>query len=689
MVSGETERTATMGHAAAEGEDGTRRRVDWRLVLLFVTTLIAAALIVGLIVKVAMSDRDRDHALQRERHSYDVMLLTSAVESSMASAEAALGRFSISADRAMGSRYYDDWVLAGARIDRLAILVGRNADEAPFVEKLRTLYDARGKELDLPAARAADHQGWPALLQFNAVGHSQLIAETKRTLDAITSLERARLEHRYDQSDIAATEANDLVWLLSLTGLLLITAAGGLGWAMVETMRLHRRAQDEADAADDRAAWLETAVTERTQALRTANTRLHSEMADRAAAEAQLRQIQKMEAVGQLTGGIAHDFNNMLAVVVGGLDLAKRRLEAEAGEVGRHIDNALEGANRAAALTRRLLGFARAEPLLPEAADPGRLIEGMSDLVDRTLGERVAVETRIAPDRWPVWVDPLQFENAILNLAVNARDAMDGAGTLLIEVDNVVLAPGEVADLAGGDHVRVRVTDTGSGMTPDVLERVFEPFFTTKPVGKGTGLGLSQIFGFVRQSGGDVAIRSTPGAGTAVSLYLPRGAVASPPIVPRVATPPAMIRPAPAAPSGTGESVLVVEDDSRVRAATVGALEELGYRPIPCADAAEALATLGIRSDLRLMVTDVVMPGMTGPELVAEVRARHPGIGILYVTGYAGEAGEHGELAGQAVLRKPFTIVALEQAMLDAIARIEAETGISGRRPAQGVAAAE
>jgi CheY-like chemotaxis protein len=392
-------------------------------------------------------------------------------------------------------------------------------------------------------------------------------------------------------------------------------------------------------------------------------------MVEREAAESRLRQMQKMEAVGQLTGGIAHDFNNMLAVVVGGLDLARRRLETEAEEVGRHIDNAMEGANRAAALTRRLLGFARAEPLLPEAIDPGALIDGMSDLIDRTLGERVIVTTKVADDAWPVWVDPMQLENAIINLAVNARDAMDGAGRLEIAVDNVTLADGEIGQAKAGDHIRVAVTDSGCGMTPQVLERVFEPFFTTKEVGKGTGLGMSQIFGFVRQSGGDIAIRSAPGQGTTVSLYLPRGNKAA------VATPtmPAPIQTSiPARPVETrlaGEPVLIVEDDPRVRAATTAAIAELGYRPVACGSGEDALVLLGEHGEINLMITDVVMPSMTGPELGAAVRARHPGVGILYVTGYAGEAAEGGELEGEAVLRKPFTISALEKAVDDAMRR--------------------
>ncbi|WP_019831654.1 ATP-binding protein [Sphingomonas sp. PR090111-T3T-6A] len=638
---------------------------------LLVGALLAASLIIVLIIQVAASNTDRDRALERERHSYDVMLVTRSIDSAMARAEASLGRFATSGDRGMGTSYYNDWLQAGTLITQLQDMASHDPDEARLVRQLRTLYDARGRELGLTATRAYYKQGWPALLLFNNAGHSKLISDIKRSLDAITEHERDVLQSRYDQSDAAASQSNHLAKLLSLTGVLLVVAAGILAWLAWNAIITRRHAREEAEAADDRAAWLEHAVAERTRALSDANDRLHREMTERAAAEAQLRQMQKMEAVGQLTGGIAHDFNNMLAVVVGGLDLAKRRLETEAEEVGRHIDNAMEGANRAAALTRRLLGFARAEPLLPEAINPSELIEGMSELIDRTLGERVTVETIVERDVWPVWVDPLQLENAILNLAVNARDAMDGAGRLEIAVANCTLAAREVGQAPAGDYVRIAVTDTGSGMTPEVQERVFEPFFTTKPVGKGTGLGLSQIFGFVRQSAGEVAIRSAVGEGTTVSLYLPRGrGKAMPVVVPATIAhrPPERLpvrTPEPADPQG--EPVLVVEDDPRVRVATIGAIEELGYRAIGCSSGEEALDLLAREGDIRLMITDVVMPGMTGPELGAAVRKRHPHIAILFVTGYAGEAGES-DLAGQAVLRKPFTVSALERAVGDALA---------------------
>jgi signal transduction histidine kinase/CheY-like chemotaxis protein len=656
-------------------EDSDAAETHWLSPLniaMVVGAILATALVIFLIVQVNTSGRERDRALTLERHSYDVMLVTRSVDSAMARAEAALGRFATSADRGMGTTYYNEWLKAGSQIGLLENMVGRDPEEVALTRQLRALYEARGQELGLTATRAYYRQGWPALLLFNNAGHSKLISDIDRTLTAIQNHERTVLQTRYDLSDEAASQSNYVAKLLSLTGLMLVVAAGILAWLAWSAILTQRRASEEAEAADDRAAWLEHAVAERTRALSDANSHLHREMGERAAAEAQLRQMQKMEAVGQLTGGIAHDFNNMLAVVVGGLDLAKRRLEAEAEEVGRHIDNAMEGANRAAALTRRLLGFARAEPLLPEAIDLGALIAGMSELIDRTLGERVMVKTRTAPHIWPVWIDPLQLENAILNLAVNARDAMDGAGRLDIVVENCHLGNGEVGQAPAGDYVRVAVTDNGCGMTPEVQERVFEPFFTTKPVGKGTGLGLSQIFGFVRQSSGDVAIRSAPGKGTTVSLYLPRGrreaAAMSMPVRPPAVEPiPIPTRPvsASAAPAGI-EPVLVVEDDPRVRVATVASMEELGYRPIGCASGEEALATLEGRSDIRLMITDVVMPGMTGPELGAAVRRRHPHIAILFVTGYAGEAGE-GELQGQAVLRKPFTVSALERAVHDTL----------------------
>jgi len=449
-----------------------------------------------------------------------------------------------------------------------------------------------------------------------------------------------------------------LGWLAVLIGLGAISLGFAAFRAMAERLAAVRAADDEAIRAQE----LETAVRERTGELLEANERLRAEGEERAAAEAQLRQVQKMEAVGQLTGGIAHDFNNMLAVVVGGVDLARRKLHGPRREVEFHLDNAMEGATRAAALTRRLLAFARAEPLLPVGVAPTALIEGMLDLVDRAIGERIRVEASMPDKVWHVRVDTNQLENAILNLAVNGRDAMDGEGALRIALENVTLRK-KTGILPRGDYVRIAVTDSGCGIAPEHVERVFEPFFTTKPVGKGTGLGLSQIFGFARESGGDVMVDSTVGLGTTVSLYLPRSLeAAEQAAVAQVACPaPSPVR--------SDTRVLVVEDDPRVSRATMAALEDLGYRPIACGGGREALAILERDPEIRLIVTDVMMPEMTGPQLVKQAAPLYPWIAILFVTGYVGEAEKADDLAGHEILRKPFTVSALAGAVEASLAR--------------------
>jgi signal transduction histidine kinase/CheY-like chemotaxis protein len=429
--------------------------------------------------------------------------------------------------------------------------------------------------------------------------------------------------------------------------MLILVAAVVLGWLTIGVMRERAAARADADVERERSAVLEDAVNEATQALR--------------AQEAKLRQVQKMEAVGQLTGGIAHDFNNMLAVVLGGLELARRTLKSDPQGVGRHLDNATEGAHRAAALTRRLLAFSREEALNPEPLTPIAAIEGMSDLLDRTLGDAITVETSDDGSAWHIWADRHELENTILNLAVNARDAMDGRGRLTIRASARTLAANEIGHCLAGDHVAIAVSDSGCGMAPEVLERVFEPFFTTKPVGKGTGLGLSQIFAFVRQSGGEIAITSVEGKGTTVTLYLPRhvgvGDVAA-------KTDTAMPS---AVPSIRGLGVLVVEDDPRVLNATIGALEELKHRAVPCPDPLDAPRILDDLGPFDLVITDVLMPGQTGPEMITGLLGRRPDLAVLFVTGYAGE-GSAADFGGRPVLRKPFTIAGLERAIADAIA---------------------
>ena len=350
----------------------------------------------------------------------------------------------------------------------------------------------------------------------------------------------------------------------------------------------------------------------------------------------------------------------LLAVVLGGLELAKRHMTADPAQAVRHIENATEGADRAAALTKRLLAFSRAEPVKPEPIEVRGLIAGMSSLLDRTLGDAITVETRDDGRGWSVWADRHQLENAILNLAVNARDAMEGRGRLVIACGGATLAADAVGHCAAGDYVTIAVTDTGCGMASEVRDRVFEPFFTTKPVGKGTGLGLSQIFGFVRQNEGEIAIDSTPGLGTTVTLYLPRREAAAE----QVQQQPVALAPIDLP---EGLEILVVEDDPRVLAATMGALRELGHRPTGCGDPLQAETMMDTHGAVDLVITDVLMPGRTGPEVIAAIAPRYPHVAVLFVTGFAGEAGA-GMLTGQVVLRKPFTINALGRAVAEAMA---------------------
>jgi CheY-like chemotaxis protein len=306
----------------------------------------------------------------------------------------------------------------------------------------------------------------------------------------------------------------------------------------------------------------------------------------------------------------------------------------------------------------------------------------MTELVDRTLGERIKVVIEGLDQGSAIWADPHQFENAIVNLAVNARDAMESDGTLTIRIERKSLQDREVNSLSAGDYIAVAVSDTGCGMTAEEIDRAFEPFFTTKPVGKGTGLGLSQVFGFARQSGGDVTIASRLGEGTTVTLYIPRLPAAD------VATteapqPISLIAPVPLQPKVSAATILIVEDDPRVRIATVGALEELGHQTIACGSGEEALGELQQRHNIDLLITDVIMPSMTGPELVSQVVKLYPHVGVLFVTGFAGGAGGVDSFAEHDVLRKPFTVAGLSTAVEAALQKV------TGRRHGPTSAAAE
>jgi PAS domain S-box-containing protein len=373
--------------------------------------------------------------------------------------------------------------------------------------------------------------------------------------------------------------------------------------------------------------------------------------------EEQLRQSQKMEAVGQLTGGVAHDFNNLLTVIMGNLDNLRHHLPGQA-EPQRMVEAIMRATNRAATLTHRLLAFARRQPLEPKPIEVNKLVAGMSDLLRRSLGEGIVIETVLAGGLWRTLADPNQLENALLNLAVNARDAMQEGGKLTIETANAFLDEAYAGlhdGVTAGQYVLIAVSDTGTGMSRDVAEKAFEPFFTTKEVGQGTGLGLPQVYGFVKQSGGHVKIYTEPGKGTTVKLYLPRLVVVDAPVeaVPERPPQPASI---------PGETVLVVEDDEDVRSYSADILRDLGYRAIEASDGPAALRLLDAESAIRLLFTDVGLPGgLDGRQLADEAKRRRPEIKVLFTTGYARNAIVHqGRLdPGVELIVKPFTASSL------------------------------
>jgi signal transduction histidine kinase len=412
-------------------------------------------------------------------------------------------------------------------------------------------------------------------------------------------------------------------------------------------------------------------LAERAHQLAESNRGLEEQIVQREKAEAALRQAQKMEAIGQLTGGVAHDFNNLLQIVLGSLE----RLRLRAGrdgkplppELDRMIEAAMQGGRRAATLTQRLLAFSRRQPLAPKPIDLNKLVAGMSDLLGRTLGETIRIETVLGAGLWRTLADENQLENALLNLAVNARDAMAGGGKLTIETANAHLDEAYVRaedDVKSGQYVLLAVTDTGSGMPADVLGKAFEPFFTTKGVGHGTGLGLSQVYGFIKQSGGHVKIYSEPNEGTTVKIYLPRQAVVeedrpetgSDRSVPR---------------GRTAECILVVEDEDSVRALSAEIIADLGYAVLEAADGPSALALLDATPGIRLIFTDVGLPGgMNGRQLADAAVLRKPGLKVLFTTGYARNAIVHqGRLdPGVELISKPFSSVDLAhrlRALLD------------------------
>ncbi|RUW90603.1 CHASE3 domain-containing protein [Mesorhizobium sp. M7A.F.Ca.US.010.02.1.1] len=531
----------------------------------------------------------------------------------------------------------------GAIPGQLARIDSLTAPDEQLVQPINHIKDALSqKQAELAETIALYDQGnaTKALDLIRSGQGKAVMDEIRTSMDTVRRISAAAVAARDEHID--QVEA----WLRigSLAALLAILLLAG--YAIRES---RRRFHEVAVAQDE---------------LVRKNVALGKEIETREKAESQIRQMHKMEAVGQLTGGIAHDFNNMLAVIISAMNLAQRKLARGEHDIAQFIDAAIDAATRAANLTARLLAFSRQQPLAPQIVDANRLLTGMSDLIRRALGETIRIETVLAGGLWKTHADPSQIENAVLNLAVNARDAMGDDGKLTIETANSHLDDSYAAahaEVAAGQYVMIAVSDTGSGMTPDVIAKAFEPFFTTKPVNKGTGLGLSQVFGFVKQSGGHVNIYSEPGEGTTIKIYLPRYFGADEPAVPtgRGDNPAAPVT----------ETILVVEDDARVRVSTTEAIRELGYTVIHAASGEEALQKLAERPNVGLLFTDIVMPVMNGRKLAEEAVARMPQLKVIFTTGFTRNAVVHNGVLDHDVhfLAKPFTIEQLAAKLRDVL----------------------
>jgi signal transduction histidine kinase/ActR/RegA family two-component response regulator len=517
-----------------------------------------------------------------------------------------------------------------ARFDRM----GADVDRL-LAKTARTIDLGRSGKFDEAIALVAAGRGQEALDSFRGV------------VGELNNAESDLLRERQ------AAESRARAIMLGLLLIGLVCAAGAALGALFLTAALIRELRDGSDALAE-------------------ETRVRKD------AQATLAQAQKMESIGQLAGGVAHDFNNLMTVVIGNLDSAERRLEragtADSASVGKPIAAAMQGARRAATLTQRLLAFSRQQVLSPEQVDLNRLVGSLSEMLTRTVGETVAVETILGSGLWPTFVDVSQLENAVVNLVVNARDAMPEGGRITIETANASLDEAycrQFGDVAPGQYVLLSVTDTGTGISPENLSKVFEPFFTTKSASTRTGLGLAMIYGFVKQSKGHIRIYSEVGHGTTAKIYLPRMAGAA-----RIGSAPAAAR----AESGqaprarAGEVVLVVEDDEDVLASTVGLLRELGYSVVAARNGPDALALLKASERIDILFTDVVLPqGMNGRMLAIEAAALRPALRVLFTTGYARNAIVHnGQLDPDVqFLPKPYTQYDLAQklrAVLDGAA---------------------
>jgi signal transduction histidine kinase/ActR/RegA family two-component response regulator len=564
-----------------------------------------------------------------------------------------------------------DWI-AGI-LDRKGIIVGRNRDFDLFLGK------PVGPGLRQALAGTADSwipnvtsEGIPVYSTFrrsSMTGWTVAIGVPKEFVDA--PLRRARM---IAFGGGAAALALSLIlarWMAGsirrpVEALTAATKALGGGEAIGALIGGVRELDQVGDALRTTAAalarnreQLESAVAERTRELAAANERLRAEIDAREQAQSALLQAQKMEAMGQLTGGVAHDFNNLLAAVSGSLALLEPRISDESSL--HLLRTAQHGASRGAQLIESLLAFARKQRLNPIAADLNTVIVNMTEMLSRSIGPSVEIDHALAPEIWPVLIDTGQIETALLNIAINARDAMPGGGKISIKTANIAARSDELPDeLSDHDCVLVAMRDTGTGMSPEVMEHAFEPFFTTKDVGKGTGLGLSMVFGVVSQSGGTVQIRSRLGAGTTVQIYLPRAMVTA--SLAQLETTPAL--------EPAGAHILVVDDDPDVRWVIAQDLGEIGYSVAEAGSGKDALAILERGGPCDLMLIDLVMPGLSGADTVRLARRKRPDLKVVFASGYADISRFATNLGGETLVKKPFTLETLAASVQAALQRV-------------------
>jgi signal transduction histidine kinase len=603
--------------------------------LLAVATL---ALVIGLV-----RARDADVWVT---HTFEVRQVAQGFMISTRDAESAVRSYLLSSDEQDLDQFEPSLADANSQLETLRTLTVDNAVQQNRVQTLDSLIQAKGEQLKKCVALAKSGERDAALAVINSSNDRDQLDKIRAEVEEVLNSEQMLLRDRQ------ARAAQSRYVLAALIGVALVTAI-----ILASVLAVSTR----------------TAL----QGLLERTSELEIESKLRQEAEATLRQAQKMEAVGQLTGGIAHDFNNLLTIIIGNLDTMRRALadasnpgnvEELRAKLAKPVESALKGANSAAQLTQRLLAFSRRQALAPAKVDLNRLVADMIEILRRSLGEDINIETVLGAGLWPTFVDPHQVENVLLNLALNAKAAMPKGGHLTIETANAYLDDAYTArfgDVEPGQYVLLCVTDTGTGIRTEILDRVFDPFFTTKPQSEGSGLGLAMVHGFVKQSGGHIRIYSEEGHGTTVKIYLPRSMGSEKVAAVPAGKPP---RPTPTPGARKDETILLVEDNDGVRDYAIEVLEQLGYGVLAASNANEALRLLSDGKHVDLLFTDVVLPGaMTGPVLADQAKDMRPGLRVLYTTGYTRNAIVHqGRLDPDVhLLNKPYTQQSLARKVRD------------------------